>query len=110
MIMLEGRQQTIPDDVLELMVTAGNETIDLYAKSVSAFLSKDVPFSFELMKRQKRIEKLDVEITSKAFTGEPKTAELVCALCSIRDDIQKIAECSVNIAEIAVNRAFKYSI
>lgn len=106
-IMLEGRHQMIPNDVLELMVTAGIEAIDLYAKAVTAFLSKDVPFSVELMNRQKRIEKLDVEITSKAFTGEQKTAELVCALCSIRDDIKKIADCAVNIAEIAVNRAFK---
>ena len=110
LIMLDGRQQTIPNDVLELMVVAGTEMIDLYAKSVSAFLSKDVPFAVELMKRQKKIEKMDVEITSKAFTGEPKTAELVCAMCSIRDDIKKIAECTVNIAEIAVNRAFKLSI
>jgi len=108
-IMLEGRQQTIPNDVLELMVTAGNEAVDMYVKSVTAFFSKDIPFSVELMKRQKRIEKLDIEITSKAFTGEQKTAELVCALCSIRDNIKKIAESAVNIAEIAVNRAFKSS-
>lgn len=107
MIMLEGRQQTIPDEVLELMVTAGNEAADLYVKAVTAFLSKDIPFSVELMNRQKRVEKLDIEIASKSFTGEQKTAELVCALCSIRDDIKKIADCAINIAEIAVNRAFK---
>jgi len=106
-IMLEGRQQTIPSDVRELMVIAGNEAVDLYAKAVMTFFSKDVPFSVELMNRKKRCEKLDVEITSKAFTGEQKTAELVCGLCSIRDDIKKIADCSANIAEIAVNRAFK---
>jgi phosphate uptake regulator len=108
MIMLEGRQQTIPDDVLGLIVTAGNEASDLYGKAVAAFLSKDVPFSVQLMNRQKRIEKLDIEITSKAFTGERKTPELVCALCSIRDDIRKIADSAVNIAEVAVNRAFKF--
>lgn len=107
LIMLDGRQQTVPDDVLELMVTAGNEATDLYEKAVSAFFSKDVAFSVDLMKRQKRVEKLDIEITSKAFTGEQKTAELVCAMCSIRDDIKKIADSAVNIAEIAVNRAFK---
>lgn len=109
LIMLEGRQQTIPNEVLELMVTAGNEATDLYVKAVTAFLSRDVPFSVELMNRKKRVEKLDVEITSKSFTGEQKTAELVCALCSLRDNIKKIADCAVNIAEIAVNRAFKSS-
>ena len=108
-IMLDGRKQTIPKDVLELMVTAGNEAIDLYTKSVSAFVSKDAAFAVEIMKREERIEKLDIEITSKSFTGEQKTAELVCGLCSIRDDIKKIADCAVNIAEIAVNRAYKIS-
>ncbi len=106
-IMLDGRKQTIPNDVLELMVTAGIEAIDLYTKSVSAFVSKDAAFAVEIMKREERIEKLDIEITSKSFTGEQKTAELVCGLCSMRDDIKKIADCAVNIAEIAVNRAYK---
>jgi phosphate uptake regulator len=107
LIMLEGRQQIIPKEVLELLVIAGNEATELYVKTVTAFFSKDVPFSVELMNRYKKIEKLDVEIASKAFTGEPKKAELVCGLCAIRDDIKKIAECAVNIAEIGVNRAFK---
>lgn len=106
-IMLDGSQQKIPDDVLELMVTAGTEAVDLYVKAVTAFFSKDVPFSVEIMRKQKRIEKLDQEIASKAFTGKQKNAELVCAICSIRDNIKRIADCAANIAEIAVNRAFK---
>jgi phosphate uptake regulator len=107
MILLDGSQQKIPDDVLELMVCAGLEAVDLYVKSANAFFSKDVPFSVELLKRQKRIEQLDQEIASKAFTGKQKNAELVCAICSIRDNIKRIADTATNIAEIAVNRAFK---
>jgi phosphate uptake regulator len=106
-IMLDGTKQKIPTDVLALMVIAGTESVDLYVKAVNAFFSKDVPFSVEIMKQQKRIEKLDQEIASKAFTGKPKNAELVCAICSIRDNIKRIADCAANIAEIAVNRAFK---
>jgi phosphate uptake regulator len=106
-IMLDGSKQKIPDDVLELMVTAGTEAVDLYVKSVNAFFSKDVPFSVEIMKYQQRIEKLDQEIAIKSFTGKHKNAELVCGICSIRDNIKKIADCAANIAEIAVNRAFK---
>ncbi len=108
LIMLEGRQETIPDEVLELMVFEGNEAIDMYSKAVTAFLTKDVPFSVEIINRRKRIEKLDIEITSKSFTGKQKTAELVCALCSLRDNIKKIADCGESIAKVAVNRAFKY--
>jgi phosphate uptake regulator len=106
-IMLDGSRQKIPDDVLELMVTAGTDAVDLYVKSVNAFFSKDVPFAVEIMKYQQRIEKLDQEIAVKSFTGKHKNAELVCGICSIRDNIKRIADCAANIAEIAVNRAFK---
>ena len=106
-IMLDGTQQKIPDAVLDLMVTAGTEAVDLYVKAVNAFFSKDVSFSVEIMRNQHKIEKLDREIAAKAFTGKQKKAELVCAICSIRDNIKRIADCAANIAEIAVNRAFK---
>jgi phosphate uptake regulator len=106
-IMLDGTQQKIPDVVLDLLVTAGTEAVDLYVKAVNAFFSKDVPFSVEIMKNQHKIERLDQEIAAKAFTGKQKNAQLVCAICSIRDNIKRIADCAANIAEIAVNRAFK---
>jgi len=109
-VMLHGSQQKIPDDVLELMVTAGTDAVDLYVKAVNAFFSRDVPFSVEIMKYQKRIEKLDQEIAIKSFTGKHKNPELVCGICSIRDNIKRIADCAANIAEIAVNRAFKFTV
>jgi phosphate uptake regulator len=106
-IMLDGSKQKLPDDVLELMVKAGTYAVDLYVKSVNTFFSKDVSFSVEIMKFQQRVEKLDQEIAVKSFTGEPRNSELVCGICSIRDNIKKIADCAANIAEIAVTRAFK---
>jgi phosphate uptake regulator len=106
-IMIGGTNQKIPPEVLELMITAGTEATELYAKAVSAFFSKDVPFSVEIMKSRQRIEKLDVEIASESFTGKQKSAELVCAICSIRDNIKRIAHSALGIAEISVNRAFK---
>lgn len=106
-IMLDGAQQKIPDDLLELMFIAGTEAVDLYVRSVSAFFSKDVPFSVEILRKQQAIEQLDREIASRSFTGEQKNAELVCGICFIRDGIKRIADCAANIAEIAVNRAFK---
>jgi phosphate uptake regulator len=106
-IMLDGTQQKIPDDILDLMFIAGTESVDMYVKSVNAFFSKDVPFSIEIMKRKQAIEQLDREIASRSFTGKQKNSELVCAICSIRDDIKRIASGAVSIAEITVNRAFK---
>jgi phosphate uptake regulator len=109
LIMLNGTRQKIPEEVLALMITAGTEASELYVKAVSAFFSKDVAASVEIMKHRQRIEKLEVEIASKAFTGTQKSAELVCAICSIRDNIKRIFHCAFSIAEMSVNRAFKAS-
>jgi uncharacterized protein with PhoU and TrkA domain len=79
----------------------------LYTKAVNAFFSKDVAFSNEILEREKKIERLDQEIASKAFMNKQKNALIVCAICSIRDDIRKIADCAAEIAEIAINRAYK---
>ncbi len=106
-IMLHGTKNKIPEEVLEPMIAAGTEAANLYVKSVIAFFDKDVSASVEIMKQQQRIEKIDVEIASKAFTGTPKSAELVCAICSIRDNIKKIYQGTFRIAETSVNRAFK---
>jgi phosphate uptake regulator len=107
LVMVEGNKESIPDDVAELMVTAGNETIALYVKSFAAFFSREVQFSVDIMKSQQRMEKLYLDIAAKSFVGKPKSAELVCAMCSIRDNMRRIAHCAQSIAEVAVNRAFK---
>lgn len=106
-IMLNGAKQAIPDDVRALMVTAGEEVAQLYVKAFEAFFSKDVNAAVDIMKYRNKLDKLDIEITSKAFMGPQKSAELVCGICSIRDNIKRIAHCTFSIAEIAVNRAFK---
>lgn len=106
-IMLNGAKQTIPDDVLALMISAGTEVAELYVKAVQAFFTKDVNAAVGIMKHRQKLEKLDVEITSKSFIGQQKSAELVCGICSIRDNIKRISHCTFSIAEIAVNRAFK---
>jgi len=105
--MLSGVQQTIPPDVLALMVSAGTEVTELYVRAVEAFFSKDVNNAVRIMKFRQKMDKIDVEITSRAFTGPQKSAELVCGICSIRDSIKRIAYSTFNIAETAVNRAFK---
>ncbi len=108
-VMLNGTGYKIPDDVLESMITLGTEAAELYLTSVEAFFSKDLYASIDILKKQHRLEKLEMEIASKAFTGAPKPAELVCAICSIRDNIKAIFENNFRIAEISVNRAFKSS-
>ncbi|MDH5783577.1 MAG: phosphate uptake regulator PhoU [Candidatus Bathyarchaeota archaeon] len=106
-IMLDGSQQKIPDHLLTLMFAAGTEVANLYDKAVDAFFSKDVANSVEILEQQENIEKLDREIATKAFMSKQTNALIICAICSIRDSIKRIAECAADIAEIAINRAYK---
>jgi len=105
-IMLSGRQQKISDPVLELMLDAGNAALESYNKAVEAFFSKSLESSDEIIEEQKRIEKLDLDISSKSFLTE-KSALIICATCSMRDSIKRIAEYAADIAEITINRSYK---
>jgi phosphate uptake regulator len=105
-IMLNGTGQKIPSDLSELLVNEGMEVVDLYVKAVNAFFQRDVSLSVDIMKHKQRIDKLDQQIATASFVGQ-KNSELVCSVCSIREDIKRIAEYAANIAEITVNRAFK---
>jgi len=106
-IMLDAGQQEIPDRLLTLMFAAGTEAVNLYDKAVNAFFSKDVANFVEILEQHKKIEKLDQEIATKAFMNKQKNALIICAICCIRDNIKRIAECAADIAEIAINRAYK---
>lgn len=107
LILLNGSRQKIPDNILTLLFTAGAEVVKLYDKALTAFFSKNVANSVEIIEQKKKIEKQDQEIASKAFMNKQKSALIICAICSLRESIIGIAECAVDIAEIAINRAYK---
>jgi phosphate uptake regulator len=106
-IMLDGSKQKIPDQLLTLMFDAGTKAIDLYEKAFNAFFSKDVDVSVAILEEQTEIEKRDREIATKTFISKQTNALMICASCSIRDSIKRIAECAADIAEVAINRAYK---
>jgi phosphate uptake regulator len=106
-IMVDGSKLKIPDDLLALMFTAGTVATDLYDKAVNAFFSKDVAVSDDILEQQRSVDKMDREIASKAFMGEQKSPQMICAICSLRDSILRVAESAADIAEMAINRAFK---
>jgi phosphate uptake regulator len=109
LVMLEGTKEEIPDDIRELMNAAGALATDSYAKAVNTFFSKNDFVAVNVLKSEQKIELFDQEIASKAFTGNQKNAQLVCAICSIRDNIKRIADYAADIAKIAINRTFKAS-
>ena len=105
-IMLNNSKQKIPEEVLELMLIAGNEAVNLYVKAVDSFFSKDFLKSVEILRQRQEISKLEQEIASRSFVGKQKNEELVSSIPSVRDNIKRIADCAANIAEIAINRSF----
>jgi uncharacterized protein with PhoU and TrkA domain len=90
------------------MYAAGCDAVALYDNAVNALFAKDVKGSNEVIENQAKIEKLDREIASLAFLKE-KDTEVICACCSIRDSIRRIAEYAVDIAEITIDQSFKPS-
>lgn len=104
-IMLNGRGQRISDPLLQLMITAAHTALNSYNKAVEGFFSKNVEGSDEIIEQQKYVEKLDLEIASKSFLTE-KNALIICATCSTRDSIKRIAEYAADIAEITINRSY----
>lgn len=108
-IMLEGRKKTISEDLIKKMGVAGDMVLSLFDKAFNAFLSNDVRASIEIIKNSEaKVNKLYHEIAYLTFLKE-SDAEVVCACCSIRDDIKRIADCTVDIAKTAINRSFKSS-
>ena len=106
-IMVTQRGLKISDHLLELMLTAGNNSIKCYDKAVRAFFSKDTDGSDEIIEQEKFIEKLDREIASWAFLHEKKNPIIICATCSKRESITRIAGYAADIAEITINSSYK---
>lgn len=108
-IMLNGAKQKIPHEVLSIMISTGKEVLELYTKGLEAFFAKDIIAAVEIMKYRQKMDQAEMDIATKSFTGPPKSADLVCGICSIRDDIKRICHCAFSMAEMTVNRAFKAS-
>ena len=106
-IMLNGSQQKIPDSLLKLMFAFGNDAVDSYDKAVNSFFSKDVTSCNEIIERQEEIEKLDREIASQSFLTPQMSAVAICAVCSIRDSIKRIADWAAEIAESTILRSYE---
>ncbi|MDH5780524.1 MAG: hypothetical protein OEZ29_08000 [Candidatus Bathyarchaeota archaeon] len=106
-VMLNQKRLKISRRLIELMLNAGNTSTSCYDKAVEAYFSKNTASSDEIIEREKSIEKMDREIASWAFLHEKKNPEIICATCSIRESIKRIAEYAADIAEITINRSYK---
>ena len=106
-VLLNEERLEISDSVLKLMLNAGNDAIDYYSKAVEAFFSNDIISSDEIIELQKHVYKLDRKIATLAFLREKKNPIIICATCSLRESVKKIAQCAADIAETTIGRSYK---
>ena len=103
-VMLDGRQQRLPDKLTDILRKAVFEAIKAYEDSVKAFFSKDSVLANDVIDRSERVEELDRRAAER-LTGEMNPL-VVCGTCSIRESITRIMECASDISKVTVNHAF----
>ena len=105
-VLLREQKLKISEPLIKLMVTAGNDAHTFYNQAVKAFFSNDTDNAEEIIEQGKHVEKSDQEIATWAFLHEKKNPVIICATCSIREGIKRIAEYGREIALYTIHRSF----
>jgi phosphate uptake regulator len=105
-VLLNERQLKISDQLITLMKEASNNSRKIYNQSLKAYFSKNVDLAEELIERKKVVDKSDQEIATWSFLHEKKNPVIICATCSIRESIKRIAEYGIKIAVSTIDRSF----
>jgi phosphate uptake regulator len=105
-VLLNERQLKISDTLINLMKEAGKKSSTIYTQAFKAYLSNSVEIAEELIEQGKLVDKLDQEIATWAFIHEKKNPVIICATCSIRESIKRIAEYGIKIAVSTIDRSF----
>jgi len=106
-VLLREQKLVISEPLVKLMMSAGNDAFRFYNQAVNAFFSNDADTAEEIIEQGKRVEKSDQEIATWAFLHEKKNPIIICATCSIREGIKRIAEYGREIALYTIHRSFK---
>jgi len=105
-VLLNEQQLKISDHLIELMHQAGKNAHTLYTQAFKAYFSNTVDKAEELIERKKSVKQADQEMATWAFLHEKKNPAIICATCSIREDLKRIAEYGIKIAVSTIDRSF----
>jgi phosphate uptake regulator len=105
-VLLSQKQLKISEPLIKLMQDAGNNAQKIYSQSFKAYFSNDIDTAEEMIELAKLVEKSDKEIATWAFLHEKKNPVIICATCSIRERIKRIAEYGTMIAVSTIDRSF----
>jgi len=106
-VLLREKKLKISEPLIKLMLAAGNNAHAIYDQAVQAFFSNNADSAEEIIELGNVVEKSDQEIATWAFLHEKKTPVIICAICSIRESIKRIAEYGREIALYTIHRSFK---
>lgn len=97
--LMEGKQW-ISERLLAILLKSGVDAIESYNTAVYSFLSRDTSSCDQILDCPKRIEEEDLaRMRALILLTEKKNELLICAICSICDNIRGIAEHAADIAE-----------
>jgi phosphate uptake regulator len=106
-VLLRERQLKISDQLIDLMINAGKNANKMYDQAVHAFFSNSSKKAEEIIELGKNVDKMSQEIATWAFLHEKKNPVIICATCSIRESIKRIAEYGREIALYTIHRSFR---
>lgn len=97
----------LPKNIFHVLLKAAEIAFEIYNLSVEAFLSRDLKKINEIIDKQKAIAKLEETIKPLPYTEDSSKKDEFCHICIIRDSITRIGVNAKDIAELAIDNAYK---
>lgn len=98
----------IPEKVITTLTDSAESSFSSYEDAVQCYLSKDVGPTNGIIDKQKEIEALYMEITPLPHFGETSDTSILSDIITIRESIMKISHHAADIAELTIDRAYKF--
>ena len=98
----------IPESVLDILKSAAEMTFTSYQNSVEGFVAKDVSHTNDSIDTERKVEELYKEVTPLPLFGNPAEASLFAEIISIRESLKKISHYAADIAELTIDRTYKF--
>ena len=97
----------LPKDIFHVLLKASEIAFEIYDLSVEAFLSRDLENINAIIDKQEAISVLEETIKPLPYSGDSSKKNEFCHVCIIRDSITRISTNAADIAELAIDNAYK---
>lgn len=97
----------LPKTVFYVLFKASEIAFEIYDLSVEAFLSKDLTNINAIIDKQQAISALEETIKPLPYVEGSSKKDELCHICIIRDSITRISTNAADIAELAIDNAYK---